>query len=101
MRRAGSAARERDDVRSAREKLQRYKEQFADLEQKFGQDTRTVEKSFGPGGLATEYVPLKPRKADIQVRALSVAWTPWHVNRAGEAEPAFDVAPPESPGRSA
>ncbi|HBO44260.1 MAG TPA: ATP-binding protein [Planctomycetaceae bacterium] len=94
MKSAGSAAKQRSDVKRAEQKLLEYRQELADLESRFHEDCRKIEESHRPEALSLESLSLKPRKSDLQVESLQVVWTPWDVEPSGLAKPASTDARP-------
>ena len=45
-----------------------------------------------PASFELTEVPVAPRKSDIAVEHLALAWTPWRVDSTGIAEPLFTEA---------
>jgi len=50
-------------------------------------DPATLETSASPVDLDLTEVSIRPRKADIAVSRVALAWTPWRVGRDGGREP--------------
>ena len=88
MSRVGQTARERGDIKRAQEDVKAAQEQLIEMEKEF-QDEAAQLKRRDSSDLSIQEVPIRPRKADITVSATAVAWTPWCVDGAGIAEPAF------------
>ncbi len=80
MRGAGRASRERDDIRRAEESVETLLEQKTEMEEEFASETTTLRDRFDPGGLEIETVTVAPRKADIAVQRLVLAWLPGPVD---------------------
>jgi hypothetical protein len=89
--RISAAAKQHSDVAAAKKKLSAARRELAEVETELAGAIDTLNASLHPSGLPIEPVPLKPRKADIQVAELSVAWTPWQVDPSGHAERAFPL----------
>ncbi len=73
---AGRASRQARDVDRAREKLEAYQQQLEDLEAEFQQAGEQVRQSLDPMLEVLDTVVLKPRRADVDVRLVALAWTP-------------------------
>ncbi|NNK48522.1 MAG: ATP-binding protein [Gemmatimonadetes bacterium] len=80
MRGAGRASRERDDIRRAEESLETLLQQKTEMEEEFASETTTLRDRFEPDGLEIETVTVAPRKADIAVQRLVLAWLPGPVD---------------------
>ncbi len=88
---AGRAARERGDVARAEDRVEDLRQQLADLESRFEEDAAELERSASPDALAIEETCIAPRKSDLAVDPVLLAWTPWWVDRDGVAEPAYEL----------
>ena len=76
MRGAGRASRERDDIRRAAESVAVLRGQRAEMEEEFARETETVRERFDVDGLELETVAIAPRKADINIQRVALAWLP-------------------------
>jgi hypothetical protein len=76
MRGAGRASRERDDIRRAEESVDTLRGQRAKLEEEFARETETLRDRFDIQTLDAETVAVAPRKADITIHRLVLAWLP-------------------------
>ena len=84
--RAGSASKEKEDIGRAEEDLETAREQLQELESRFQDETAALKEKFD---IEHELTPLviRPRKTDISVSDMRIAWTPWSVDSAGIATP--------------
>jgi hypothetical protein len=89
MRSAGRIASEKGDIDRANESLEAVQEQFIELEEEFNTETATLREEFSVDNLEIEEVPIRPRKADLNVPEVVLVWTPWTVDSNGIAERAF------------
>ncbi|MBN1590644.1 MAG: ATP-binding protein [Pirellulales bacterium] len=89
MRSLGRAAAQRGDIGQVDEMIDDLKKQLAELEQRFERDMHEIERSLQIEQLALDALSVRPRKTDIVISELSVAWLPWHVDATGTAQPAF------------
>ncbi len=89
MRGIGRATREKEDVSRALEDVEVYRQELAELEEEFQEATAKLQDGFDAERLELEEVQVRPRKADISVGLLALAWTPWQVDSAGRADPIF------------
>ena len=92
MKSVSSAAKQRDDVKVAQQKLAEYQKQLTELETQFSKDSAEVERGIRPESLELETISIKPLKRDLEVESLKVVWTPWDVDSSGGAEPACVMA---------
>jgi hypothetical protein len=85
---AGRVAQQHDDVKRAEENVKRIQAQMAELEASFARDAAGV----GVDGAATEpldSVLIRPRKADIDVTIVTLAFVPHWQDAGGQITPAF------------
>jgi hypothetical protein len=88
MRGIGRAADERGDVGRAEERVEQTRAKLAELEQRCQEEIAALE-ARSADGVAFEEVRIPARKADLDVEALVLVWTPWRVAADGSATPAF------------
>lgn len=74
MRSAGRVSRERQDVAQAEENLETLQHQLQDLEAQFQAETDALEATANPDRLLLEEITIKPKKADITVTRMALAW---------------------------
>ncbi len=87
--RSGSrTVKERQDVGSAQQQVEAAKKQLADAEAEFQEETEKLETSAAPDALAVVEFTVPPRKSDIAVGNLLLAWTPWRAGSDGVPAPA-------------
>jgi hypothetical protein len=89
--RAGTAARgagrvykESQDVARAGETVEAMKQQLADLETQVNEETNQIAASMDASTETLETITLRPKKTDITVRSLVLAWAPYW--RTGETD---------------
>jgi hypothetical protein len=76
MRGAGRATRERDDIRRAEESVEALRGERADMEETLAVEIGALRDRFEADALEVETVTIAPRKADIGVQRLVLAWLP-------------------------
>jgi hypothetical protein len=76
MRGAGRVSRERDDMRRAAESVDVLRDRRAEMEQEFARETEAVRERFDVEGLQLETVAIAPRKADVNIQRVALAWLP-------------------------
>jgi hypothetical protein len=76
MRGAGRASREREDIRRAEETVDALRAQQADMEEEFARETSALRDRYDVEGLELETVAVSPRKSDITIHRLALAWIP-------------------------
>jgi hypothetical protein len=84
------SAKEAQDIARARTKLDRYKQRLIDLQLEFEDEIDKMDDRFDPQSAELETVALKPRKADVDVELVALAWLPClRSEKGGLAEPAW------------
>ncbi|MBL0927877.1 MAG: ATP-binding protein [Phycisphaerales bacterium] len=84
--RAGSrAVQESGDVGRAEETVQAVQQQLSDLQAQFDSEQAAVAQQFDTSAAELETVSLKPKKTNIQVRAVLLVWAP----HTGSGKPAW------------
>src|SRR5215472_4310228 len=87
--RSGSrTVKERQDVGSAQQQLDAAKKQLADAEAEFQEETEKLQAAAAPEALTVVDFTVPPRKADIAVGTLLLAWSPWRAGADGLPAPA-------------
>jgi hypothetical protein len=86
---AGRAAQQHGDVGQAGESLESLERKYAALDARFREEVGRLDAALRPEALALERLPIRPRKADITVEQVVLAWTPWKVGPQGKPEAAY------------
>jgi hypothetical protein len=93
--RAGSAARsagrvfgERGDVARAGESLEALKAERDALLAAIEQEAQSLASSLDPSSVALDRVRIAPRKSDIAIGRVAIAWEPWRAGADGFPRPA-------------
>jgi len=81
---------EADDVGRMQESVAAIRQQLADLDAQFKAKTDAIEKSVDPQTEELAKVSLKPTKANIAVKLLTLAWAPYWHDGQGQARPAWE-----------
>ncbi|HET7910316.1 MAG TPA: ATP-binding protein [Nitrospira sp.] len=89
IRGAGRVLKESQDVSLAQENVAALQQQLADLEAEFKAETEAVAAANDPLQERFERLSLKPAKADIQVKLVTLAWTPQWRSSGGSMTPAW------------
>ena len=82
--------RQSDDVDRAEENVAAVSQSLADLEAQFKAEAETIERSLDPITEQLDTVSLKPTKANINVKLLTLVWAPYWQDAQGEARPAWE-----------
>lgn len=86
----GRTMRESQDVGRAEENVAAVAQKLADLEAEFQAETAALERTLDPQTETLETVSLKPTKANIDVKLLTLAWAPYWKDANGETRPAWE-----------
>jgi hypothetical protein len=87
--RSGSrTVKERQDVGTSEQQLETARKQLADAEAEFQEETARLQAAAAPDGLSAVEFTIPPRKSDIAVGNLLLAWTPWRTGGDGVPAPA-------------
>ena len=76
-RRVGRASKQAKDVERAKENLEKYRDRLDELELEIEAEVDKLTDKFDPLTEVFDTVQLKPRKSDIDVRLMAVAWLPF------------------------
>lgn len=79
----GKTMKEAQDVEQAKQNVAALERQHADLEAQFQAEVQEVELNLNPATEELKTLPLKPKKTDIQVKLLALAWAPFWKSREG------------------
>lgn len=82
--------RQTDDVDRAEENVAAVSQSLADLEAQFKAEAETIERSLDPSTEQLDTVSLKPTKANINVKLLTLVWAPYWQDAQGGARPAWE-----------
>jgi len=77
VRGVGRSMKESQDVDRAEENVSAISQNLADLEAEFQSETAALERSLNPQTEQLEKVSLKPTKANIAVKLVTLAWAPY------------------------
>jgi len=86
---ASRASHQAQDVERARAKLAAYQADLEDLEASFQEDVAALEEKLDPATEEFETVTLTPRRADVDVRLVALAWAPFARDADGGETPAY------------
>jgi hypothetical protein len=96
--RAGTAARtagrvfsEKGDVARAGESLEVLRERYATLVREVEVEAEKLAASLDPDSIMLERISLTPRKSDIALGDIRLAWEPWHMGADGFPAPAWQA----------
>ena len=89
VRSLGRTAEQRGDIARAIEDHEEAQRKLMELEEEFTEETQALEAEYDVENLELEELSVKPRKSDIGVQRVALAWTPWRVDASGIAEPVY------------
>ncbi|NUQ64691.1 MAG: ATP-binding protein [Pirellulales bacterium] len=72
---AGRVARQRADVGTAEETVATIDQRLADLDAQFKSEAEKIQRELDPDAVTLEPVEVKPKKADVSVKEVSLVWT--------------------------
>ncbi len=88
-RRAGRAMEEGKDVSTAGETVESLKQQIQDMEQQFQTELAAQTERVDPLTETLETLAIRPKKSDIMVQFVSLAWAPYWQDVSGGLTPAW------------
>lgn len=80
---------ERQDIGRAEETVEAVQQQLSDLEAEFRSEMAALETKTDPLAEPLETVSLKPKKTNISVRLIALAWAPQWQDPQGKTTPAW------------
>jgi hypothetical protein len=87
---AGRAMQEGGDVARAKETVSAIQQQLTQLDEQFKTESAEVAASADPQTEPLETLTLKPRKANINVQLVALAWAPFWADATGAATPGWE-----------
>src|SRR5262249_50219571 len=84
---AGRIGREQQDVAQAQENVQQFQDQLAELDAQFKAETAALDDSVNADKLELEDIAIKPKKSDINVTLVALAWMPCAASPDGTTTP--------------
>jgi hypothetical protein len=91
VRSASKIAKERGDIGHAKDSVESVQQQISELESDFSAETERLREQFDDGQLAIQELPIAPRKSDMAIDKVALAWTPWLVSASGTSQAAFET----------
>jgi len=89
MRSASRSAQQYGDIGRAEEDVADLKREFDELEIELIEESKVIENEFQPDRLEFEALEVRPRKSDIGVETITLAWAPWIIDEKGIARPVW------------
>ncbi|MEK6335798.1 MAG: ATP-binding protein [Acidobacteriota bacterium] len=90
VRGVGRSMKESEDVGRAQETVGVINSQLTDLDAQFKTETDAIEKSGDPQTEVLETATMKPTKANITIKLLTLAWAPYWRDAQGQTKPAWE-----------
>lgn len=87
---ARRSMKEADDVGRAEENVAALAQKIAELDAEFRAETASLERLFDPQAEELETVSLKPKKVNIDVKLVALAWAPYWQDAQGGTKPAWN-----------
>jgi hypothetical protein len=81
---------ESQDIARAGETVEAMQQQLADLEGQLQAETSALEVSTDPTAEKLESITLKPKKTNISITLLTLAWAPYWRGAGGAKTPAWE-----------
>jgi hypothetical protein len=73
----GRASKQADDVRRARDDVAAYEEKLHEIEEELAEEIQEIHHKLDPLQEEFDAIQLKPRRTDINIRHLALAWVPF------------------------
>jgi Helicase HerA, central domain len=86
---AGKAIQRSGDTGTAQAALDEALEKFTDMEVQVQAEIEKLETTRRPEALVVQTIELPPKKADITIEQVVLAWTPWTTGDGGQFEAAY------------
>ena len=90
MRTAGRASRQSGDVGRAEENFLAVQQQMQELQEQLDFDMEAARSRMDAGNEPLEVISIKPKKTNIQVKLLTLAWAPYAPDGSGQMKPAWE-----------
>ena len=86
---ASRAAQRRGEAGQAASELESLRQEHDDLQGKFQEEIEAMAASLRPEALALEPLPLRPKKGDITIERVVLAWMPYQIGAEGRTEAVY------------
>ncbi len=86
---ATRAAQQREDASQVAASLDSLRQKHDDLQAKFQQEIETMAAALRPEALVLELLPIRPKKTDLTIEKVVLAWMPYQVGSEGRAEAVY------------
>ncbi len=85
----GRSMSQSSDVGRAEDTVEAIQKQLADLNAEFEAESAELASRIDPASEELQTVTIRPKKADINVQLLTLAWSPYWQDETGSLEPAW------------
>ena len=92
MRSAGRLSSGKESLARSIERLEIEQKKLRELEDQFDRDVEQLDQSVNPETLNVTPYPVRPRKTDITVAEVALAWLPFACDQTGRTMPLFELA---------
>ncbi len=86
---ATRAAQQRGDVSQAASSLDELRRKHDDLQARFQEEIEAMAAALRPEALVLEPLPIRPKKTDLTVEKVVLAWMPYQIDGQGHAEAVY------------
>src|SRR5262245_13576007 len=86
----GRSMKEQQDIGRAQDSVEALQSQLADLEAELQTETQLLEAKIDAQNEQLEKISIKPKKSNISVQLVSLAWAPFWQNESGEPTSAWE-----------
>ncbi|GIW75738.1 MAG: ATP-binding protein [Phycisphaerae bacterium] len=86
----GRTIKQSSDVTRVEENLESYLQQYATLEQQMEEEIRSAIQDLDASAVELKPYVINPRKTDIKIRLIMLAWMPYWKNPQGQLSPAWE-----------
>ena len=86
---ASRAAQQRGGAGQAALSLESLRQEYTELQAKFQDKIAELDTALRPESLVLAPLPIRPKKSDITVERVVLAWMPYHVHAGGPTEAAY------------
>jgi hypothetical protein len=83
------AAQQRGDVGQAASELESLRQERDELQARFQEEVEAMATSMRPEALVLEPTPLRPKKGDITIERVVLAWMPYQISGEGRTEAVY------------
>lgn len=88
---AGRASQQKSDIARAEEKVSVLEADAKALEVESAEAIQELQEKFQVDALELENLSVTPRKGDMEIEQVALAWLPWAVTADGDSEPLFEL----------